>query len=298
MAKRGRTYSSGGYRKKRKTTYKKKGRVAKWKRGYRSRKPKGFKKWQTKARWTGIDFPQVLQKKFNWTQTMDLAPSNSGGVNGSDYKVVRLGSIYDPDYQVGGNSVNYFTTFLNASLFLRYQVMGAKVTMDLVNPTTQMVSVYNFLADSHNLSNFAMSMSQQDLDDNARTPSARDILYIGPADGGKNQKKVSFYVKPWEVQGKTRAQYLADETYWGQYNNSPADGTYLVMQAICTLPNTGALLRNLLNITFYVRLFENQNSTALSTADGDADKPGGESMMLKSDGTEITPEEKEALEID
>lgn len=295
MAKRGRTAQTGGYRKKaRKGTYKKKYRVAKWKRGYRSRKPKGFKKWQTKARWTGIDFPQVLQKKFSWVQTMDIAPSNSGGVNGSDYQIVRIGSMYDPDYHTGGNSVNYFATFCNVALYLRYQIMGAKITVQLVNPTTQMISLYTFLADSRNLSDFTSALAQQALDDLARTPGGRDICYIGPADGGKNQKTISFYIKPWEVQGKTRAQYLADSTYWGSYNNSPADGTYMVLQGICTLPNTGALLRAVVTVVYYARLFENVNSTSMTTGDGDADKES-EGMLAKSDGTDLTPEEVEMI---
>jgi len=282
-------------RKRAKYGKKARGRLTKFKRGYRRvSKPKGFKKWQTKARWGGVDFPQMLQKKFSWVQTMNCNPSNTAGASVSDYKVVRLTSIYDPDYQVGGNSVNYFSNFLNTSLYSKYQVMGAKVTMDMVNPTTQMISVYNFLCDGANIASYAAVLLQQQLDDLARTPGGRDICYIGPATSGKNQKKISFYVKPWAVHGVTRAMYMAQPEYYGTYNNSPTNGLYLVIQAICTLENQGAELRNLLDVVFYTRLFDNVNATSMATGDGDADKPDM-GRMVKSDGTEVTPEESKLL---
>jgi len=233
--------------------------------GRRRASVRGFPRISTVQKWEGITFPETLYKKLGWEYQLSLSPSNSGGLNVSAFYVIRLTSPYDPDYSFGGYTANNYASFMNSSLYKKYQTMGTKVDITMTNPSAEMITVYAFICDGNDLPNYAASWTQPQLDQLALTASAHKPVFIGTRDSGNSIKKTSFYVKPWMIHGYTREQYVANQDCWGGVNSSPNNNVYLVFNAICTLPNTGAYMVAETSTTFYTRMFDNSNANTLTT---------------------------------
>lgn len=233
--------------------------------GSRRASVKGFPRISSVQKWEGITFPETLYKKMGWEYQPTFAPANPLGSNASAFYVIRLTSPYDPDYSFGGYSANNYSSFMNAQLYKKYQTMGTKVELTMTNPSSEMITMYPFICDGNDLPNYAQSFAQPQLDQLALTASAHKPVFIGTRDSGNSIKKATFYVKPWMIHGYTREQYVANVDCWGGVNSSPNNNVYLVLNAICTLPNTGAYMVTETSTTFYTRMFDNSNANTLLT---------------------------------
>lgn len=234
------------------------------KRRISNRKPRGFPRIASKARWSTTDFPAVLQKKFTWTQNCVISPTNAGGVNLTDRQVFVLNDLFDPNGAAGISqwSVQHFGTFLNQTLYHRFRVMGTKVNIQLVNSGIYMVAVYMLVGDVAKTDDLPLSSVQSACDKAAMLPQCHKVIYVNQSSGGGAIKRVSFYVNPWKVAGVSYQQYMTNDDYAGTYNGSPLKSVRLNVSAISMVPNTGTYINCQTNLVYYARLDQNQQDPA------------------------------------
>lgn len=245
-----------------------------------TRRPAGFKRMTTRAKWTGTDFPQTLLKKFTYQEVININPGNALGASVSDRVVYRLTDMYDPQGAVGGTSVNHFSTFLNSSLYHNYYVLGTKVTIQLINPGIYMVGVYVILCDNGDVNDYPAGVTQEDLNGAAMSANCRKVIYLNQSSGGGAIKTVSFYVNPWKFLGLTREQYLANDQIKGFYNGGSTEPNWLNISAISMVDNTGTRIKANVNLVYYAKLYNNSADPSLTT-------PEEEGLLAEMDREEV-----------
>jgi len=73
------------------------------------------------------DFPRQRTIRFKWFRRIVLDPGVSGTITTFQ---IRLNSIYDPEYNIGGDTVTNYSTYAN--LYGKYIVLGSKFTCNFL----------------------------------------------------------------------------------------------------------------------------------------------------------------------
>lgn len=88
----------------------------------------------------GSLFPDSIRFDLKFTDTMQSLPVTAGGLCNGEL-VYRLGSIFDPRFAAGGDSVTYFTTLSNVYQWYQVYYVDITVTLGLDGAATQQIAI-------------------------------------------------------------------------------------------------------------------------------------------------------------
>lgn len=236
-------------------------------------KIRGFPQMRRIQKWSGVAWPQSLLKKFIFHDSIALTSSVGDFIDQSTYYAYRLNSPYDPDYQIGGATAQFFSTLCNATLYQKYIVLGCKVKVSWTSGTGVPARAFMYLCGAEDFSTFYNPFTNDQLDLHSTSGIATKPIQLGNLYNSKNVTR-SFYVPMHEVLGMTKQQYIMGaemggqqstlaEGHFGYYNGNPGtsgNGTvYLITQIIPDSEDLTVYVRQTIDLTFYCMLSDNQD---------------------------------------
>jgi hypothetical protein len=252
---------------KRKAARKGKGRKA-------GTKIRGFPQMRKIQKWQGVAWPQSLLKKFIFHDSIPLTSSISVGIDQSTYYAYRLNSPYDPDYQIGGVTAQFFSTLCNATLYQKYIVLGCKVKISWTSGTGNPARAFMYLCGIEDFSTFYNPFTNDQLDLHSTSGIATKPIQLGNLYNSKNVSR-TFYVPMHEVLGMSKKAYIEggeqgghvsgnSDGHFGYYNGNPGGsggpGTvFLITQLIGDGEDVTVYIRQTIDLTFYTMLADNQD---------------------------------------
>jgi len=224
-----------------------------WKKQVSKQHVSGFRNITTKATWPGLVMPQKVAKKFEYEEDWSV---DTGALNTSVTKTFRTNDLYDPDFTttVGGDSVQNYSTFINASLYQSWRVYGAKITLTAMNLGGSMAMIVPLLVNYDALV-ATTGASEATVNNYTAMPSSAEPIYLGPITSGTNVVKKSFYCSPWVALGLSRLQYSTDPLTAGTYGNRTGKSTY-VQFVVIGVGGQQAIVKMRVSIVYYANLFE------------------------------------------
>lgn len=180
--------------------------------------------------------------------------SNSSLPNTCGNEIVyRLNSIYDPYYSIGGTTTVGWSTI--SAIYNKYIVTGAKVEVTFYDPSVDA----GVPAVSLNQVSPIQNLDVKQLGENALT-------YTSVVNNSGSQKKTfSFYVKPWQIQGLSKLEWMANKsTKSCNMNQNPTDELYIRL-AYCAYQTNGSI-KYAIRIIYYTECFERTQLTSSSIA--------------------------------
>lgn len=173
-------------------------------------------------------FPRVLLTRCKYSAAgVRITPLGVDVTAGNTY---RLNSIWDPLFAVGGRTVTGHAQL--ASIYGKYWVMGAKVSVSFNNPKDDGIRVGCRLRIEGGTTSLAQNLS---------TVSEQPMCYLqGLNDSGSQRKTFNFYVKPWTLCAVSKLEYLANsERYSSVINGNPLGAVNsCVMDVFAVDPNS------------------------------------------------------------
>lgn len=191
-------------------------------------------------------FPRVLYTRAKFSDNITMTTSALGVCDSRPY---RMGSIYDPRYSLGGNTVVGWSQ-LNA-IYYRYWVMGIKVNVSFNNPTADGMRVGVLIRDGEN----GVGASGATLQRLSEMPRC----YIsGINNTGEQSKTFKFWLRPWQLVGVSKLEYLANSSkYASLMNNNPSTHCYIDIFAVnddASLPSANVSM--VCKFTYYVKCYD------------------------------------------
>ena len=115
---------------------------------------------------------------------------DTGALNTSVTKTFRTNDLYDPDFTttIGGDSVQNYSTFINASLYQSWRVYGAKITLTAMNLGSSMAMIVPLLV-SYDALVATTGASEATVSNYTAMPSSAEPIYLGPITSGTNVVK-------------------------------------------------------------------------------------------------------------
>lgn len=159
----------------------------------------------------------------------------------------RLNSIYDPLYAAGGQTCVGHAQL--ASIYGKYWVMGAKVTVSFNNPEFDGLRVGCRLR---------IEAGTTAIGTQLYLIAQRPNTYVqGLNDSGSQRKTFNYYVKPWTLMGCSKLEYLANSSLYSSYisaNPSVADSCLLDVFAVDPTKNVNSVDYSI-KIEYYTKLY-------------------------------------------
>lgn len=191
-------------------------------------------------------FPRALLTQCKYTHiNIPLTTSVQDLSVGNTY---RLNSIWDPFFPVGGTTVAGHTQL--ASLYGKYWVMGAKVTVSFNNPQTDGMTCGCRLRIEAGTTAIGQT--------SALIGSQPNTYLQGIQDSGNQRRQFNFYVKPWTLMGLSKLEYLSNsERYSSVISGNPVGAANSCLMDVFCIDSTQTsnIIRYSVNITYYVKLY-------------------------------------------
>lgn len=191
--------------------------------------------------------PNEMRCILNYSDYFGLT-SPSAGV---DIQTMRITSLYDLDYSVGGHQPRYYDVFCNGTAYNNYQVLGVKYDIRFRNKTTTdaTVGIQAIPSGSTQLS------TPQQLYDSNELNYTKSGLITAQANAYP-ERRFKGYLSLHRLRGVSKSTYLADQNYWGQYNSNPTSNYHLDL--LCgddPVINGTSTVEVFLKLELYVRFF-------------------------------------------
>jgi hypothetical protein len=154
-------------------------------------------------------FPDRMRGKQAWSGTYNFAPVASAV--GST--VLRLNSVYDPDYSGVGSTAYSFTQL--AAVYGRYRVVSAVVNLDI------------YVTGSAAMTAFAVASPATTLGTSFADIVAQRHVWTAPVVGGGQPAKKRLYITTAKVYGTSEKAVMMEDDYCGLSSGNPNNGTFL-----------------------------------------------------------------------
>lgn len=186
-------------------------------------------------------FPPRLVCRMKFADNGILNSAGVSNVVGTE-KVYRLSSIHDPDYTIGGATTVGWAQ-MNA-LYYNYIVTGVLVEVDFYDPSIDA----GLCVVSLNQTDPVQSLSLKQVGEHSLTYT--DIIN----NTGSQKKTFRFYVRPWNLIGLSKLEWLANKTdHSAAMNNSPTTETYL--RIAYTNYTVSSSIKYVTRIIYFTELF-------------------------------------------
>lgn len=197
-------------------------------------------------------FPRVLLTQAKYGAEGQL--SVGSGVPYATSLTFRMNSIYDPYFAVGGQTVCGHAQL--AAIYSSYLVLGAKVILSFTDPqnTDDLRCGYRLRVGG---GGGTSGLTYQALIESPLT------YMSGVANTGSQKKSFAFYVRPWQLHGISKLEYLANSSLFtsGMSANPTADNCLVDILAISPRGEVGNI-RYSITIKYYVKLFNRKYLTS------------------------------------
>lgn len=168
----------------------------------------------------------------------------------------RLNSIYDSDLSGSGKTVVAHNIL--AQIYDQYWVMGARLRVSFNDPSADGCRVGVRLRTNGN--NTAIG-------ENVQLLSEAPLTYMdGLNDSGKQVKTFQLYVRPWQLVGVSRLEYMANSsTYSSAISANPAASSTCLADIFLVNPTTSSVtVQANVQIVYYVRLYSRKEFSSSS----------------------------------
>lgn len=163
-----------------------------------------------------LGFPQKMVVHLPYREHMSLATGTSG--NPTIYQF-NLTSLYDPNRTGAGQQPRYYDQLATATLYNRYRVYKADISVTFRNRATSDMQVSCFIRDDPSL----VPSNSNVMFYNAEFPYTATRMLNGTGDGGdKNRTTFKFSVDTAKFFGISKTTFYGDNNFRGAYNSSPA----------------------------------------------------------------------------
>lgn len=163
----------------------------------------------------------------------------------------RLGSVYDPRFELGGGQPLNISTLLLLYSVYRVEKVYCKVQYYNPNKDGLLVGVrVRALGDANPTETLPIDALRENT----------DTIRIKPInDTGSQVSTFSFWVYPWQVLGVSKATYLADNVYSSASSTNPSNYVMLDPFVVCT-NGTDGIIRCSVSIDYYT-IFSDKDMT-------------------------------------
>lgn len=143
-------------------------------------------------------FPTKLKTRLKFSS--DLGTIAVPALGGANWHTYRCNSIYDPDLTGFGRTVCGWSVL--DQIYARYLVTGCKITVSFSNPTADGVRVGVRLRHANSLPTAGTTLAQL---------TEQPMTYIsGLNNTGSQNKTFNFFVRPWDLIGISKLEYMAN----------------------------------------------------------------------------------------
>lgn len=162
-------------------------------------------------------------------------------------QVMRLNSIYDPNY-TGGGHLAYDHAIL-AGIYGKYRVDRVYWRITLTTPGATNDQYIAATIAPNTSGNITSAPLYNPIED----PSCTVGLMAG---NGERRAVIDGYVNLWELCGVPKAKYMADDTYQSSFSSNPAQLALLSFATCCADGTTGVSSQALVELRFDVWVFD------------------------------------------
>lgn len=188
-------------------------------------------------------FPERLKVKMSYVSNGQLTTSSSNPGVMVPHKYL-LQSIYDPYVGVGDYTATGWTEF--NMLYYQYRVLGCMLKIIFTNTGASNTHAVVSLNQNEDLTNQTYNW--------CLTKNRMWERFIGP--NGEEIKVFRRFIKPWELLGITRAEFVTNEDTKSVFTNSPSMGTFVQLAVICPDGASDKTLDYKIHIDYYVELLD------------------------------------------
>lgn len=170
-------------------------------------------------------------------------PGNAftGSTGGSTY--IRLNSLYDPEYAVGGEQPLYYDQF--TAMYDKYRVLGCKYSITVWNNSDVRTKVCV-------MPSISAALGFNSIEDAMAQPWSKH-RHISIQNNANSQSTITGYINIRKVLGK---KSLYDDIDASLYNTDPAQPVYLYLLAEANDQTTNINLGYTIKCTFYAELYK------------------------------------------
>lgn len=161
-----------------------------------------------------IGFPESMQVRLRYDQTVTHTSAST------QLQIFAGNGPYDPDVTGSGNQPNYFDNY--TAIYGRYRCLGSTIRVQFYNASST-IAVRTVVMPSDVVTAPANVMNA------AGNPYAK-LNLIGTSTSGNNQKTISNSITTARINGKSKSQIEASDTYQSLINTVPADLWYWFIQ--------------------------------------------------------------------
>lgn len=193
--------------------------------------------------------PQSMNVKLKYADRALIATS----ISGSSVSVIRLNSLFDPDFGVGGHQPMGFDQY--AAFYNRYRVNAVKIKMTLFNDSDpsalasgpQMISIWP----DYNLSGTAISIPEI-----MERPSVSYDIVGHSGSGSDRCKSITWFSRLHNFLGITKKEYDAEDSYSSLVSTNPTKLMNCVLQINDLALLTGLAFWWSYEVTYYATMYE------------------------------------------
>lgn len=170
-----------------------------------------------------LGFPQKMVVHLPYREYVAIATGTAG--NAGTYQF-QLNNMFDPNLSGVGNQPRYYDQLCTSTLFTRFRVYKADVSVSVRNRSTDDVqAICNVREDSVSVPASAL----QNFYDSEKPYTACRMLN-GTGDGGEKHRTVfKFSIDIAKFFGISKTTFYGDNLYRGSYNASPLRGPILTV---------------------------------------------------------------------
>lgn len=234
------------YARTKKATYPKRrtGAPRKTKRSYRSKgtnlAPRNVRSYRGTVQRGQLPFGRTFSARLPYVENFAISCDGTVGQTSGTF-TMRLNSIYDPRFELGGHQPMQFDILSVA--YERVWVHGAKVELTFSNPEYDgMWCGYRVRASTNTLGSYARTIDY--------IQEMRDCKFVPINNTGRQSKKFVFYVSNRAAFGVTKAQYSNTE-YSHTMSSNPPSEVLLEPFALHTISGQTSTIRCNIRVTYY-----------------------------------------------
>lgn len=218
------------------------------KRSYRRKQKRG-----NKLQMSGISVPSrhsliPLSRRgvLKYSQTFGLT-CGTAGVFGTD-QVMRLNSLYDPDFTGGGHQPYLYDTMTAQYANYRVYAASVKIINSTIGASSDVVLAARFGTNSASTALVGQTV------DRATETSSAAIQYLSPS-GNKRVSTMKMYFPMHKIFGVSKYTYDSDDNYQALYNTSPTQNAWLFLAAGSPSGTSSTACTLQIIINYYCKFF-------------------------------------------
>lgn len=190
--------------------------------------------------------PVSRKAVLRYSETFTLT-TGTGGLFGTD-QVMRLNSLYDPDFTGGGHQPYLYDQI--TPLYASYRVYAAKVTLigATIGGTADLCYAVKYSTDSG-----GSGLAAKSIDTITETTNSVQ-QYLSPS-GNKRVSKQTMYFPMAALFGVSKKAYQIDDKYQSATNTNPGETAYLYISVGSPNGTSGETMTLQVVIDFYAKFF-------------------------------------------